>query len=144
MPPPSELLQGMLDPLILKSLAVHRMGISRPIAQVANKTFEVNPGSSFPALHGMAGLPASGVDRRPPSRQILSSDRDRQRGNSNPNREDGTGRPCQNSNVGSDWNTRRIARSLSLAKLIADLPCGITPVDISHRHGCRSCWRAWA
>jgi len=45
-PPPSELLQGMLDPLILKSLAVHRMGISRPIAQVANKTFEVNPGSS--------------------------------------------------------------------------------------------------
>src|SRR5215469_16822430 len=66
----------MLDPLILKSLAVHRMGISRPIAQVANKTFEVNPGSSFPALHGMAGLPASGVNRRPSSRQILSSDQD--------------------------------------------------------------------
>lgn len=56
MPPQSELLQGTLDLLILKSLAVqqlHGMGISRRIAQITNGTFEVKPGSLFPALHRM-------------------------------------------------------------------------------------------
>lgn len=56
MPPHSELLQGTLDLLILKSLAVqelHGMGISRRIAQITNGTFEVKPGSLFPALHRM-------------------------------------------------------------------------------------------
>lgn len=52
----SELLQGTLDLLILKSLALgemHGMGISRRIAQVTNGTFEVKAGSLFPALHRM-------------------------------------------------------------------------------------------
>jgi PadR family transcriptional regulator PadR len=58
MPPSSNiaLLQGTLDVLILKVLALepmHGLGISRRIAQVTNGTFEVKPGSLFPALHRM-------------------------------------------------------------------------------------------
>jgi PadR family transcriptional regulator PadR len=55
-PPQSDLLQGTLDLLILKSLALdelHGMGISRRIAQITNGTFEVKAGSLFPALHRM-------------------------------------------------------------------------------------------
>jgi len=51
-----ELLQGTLDLLILKSLALqplHGMGISRRIAQITNRAFEVKAGSLFPALHRM-------------------------------------------------------------------------------------------
>src|SRR5271156_881090 len=56
--PPSEpeLLQGTLDLLILKSLALtelHGMGISRRITQITNGAFEVKAGSLFPALHRM-------------------------------------------------------------------------------------------
>jgi PadR family transcriptional regulator PadR len=50
------LLQGTLDVLILKVLALgpmHGLGISRRIAQVTRGTFEVKPGSLFPALHRM-------------------------------------------------------------------------------------------
>jgi len=57
MPPfPTALLQGTLDVLILKALALepmHGLGISRRIAQVTNQTFHVKPGSLFPALHRM-------------------------------------------------------------------------------------------
>jgi len=56
MPPRFELLQGTLDVLILKSLALqelHGMGISRRIAQITKGTFEVKAGSLFPALHRM-------------------------------------------------------------------------------------------
>src|SRR6202165_1036763 len=52
----SDLLQGTLDLLILKSLALeqmHGMGISRRIAQITDGTFEVKAGSLFPALHRM-------------------------------------------------------------------------------------------
>ncbi len=52
----SDLLQGSLDLLILKSLALqplHGMGISRRISQISNGTFEVKAGSLFPALHRM-------------------------------------------------------------------------------------------
>src|ERR1700729_1087822 len=52
----SELLQGTLDLLILKSLALqplHGMGISRRISQIANSAFDVKAGSLFPALHRM-------------------------------------------------------------------------------------------
>jgi PadR family transcriptional regulator PadR len=52
----SELLQGTLDLLILKSLALqqlHGMGISRRITQITNGTFQVKAGSLFPALHRM-------------------------------------------------------------------------------------------
>jgi len=50
------LLQGTLDVLILKVLALepmHGLGISRRIAQITNGTFQVKPGSFFPALHRM-------------------------------------------------------------------------------------------
>jgi len=52
----TDLLQGTLDLLILKALVLeklHGMGISRRIAQITNGTFEVKPGSLFPALHRM-------------------------------------------------------------------------------------------
>jgi len=53
----STLLQGTLDLLILKTLAVeelHGLGVSRRIQQITNGTFVVKPGSLFPALHRMA------------------------------------------------------------------------------------------
>jgi transcriptional regulator len=53
---PTELLQGTLDLLILKALSLgplHGLAISRRIAQVTRGTFEVGPGSLFPALHRM-------------------------------------------------------------------------------------------
>jgi PadR family transcriptional regulator PadR len=53
---PTTLLQGTLDLLILKSLAVgemHGLGISRRIEQITGGTFVVKPGSLFPALHRM-------------------------------------------------------------------------------------------
>jgi PadR family transcriptional regulator, regulatory protein PadR len=53
---PTSLLQGTLDVLILKVLALeplHGLGISRRIARVTSGTFDVKPGSLFPALHRM-------------------------------------------------------------------------------------------
>jgi transcriptional regulator len=53
---PSRLLQGTLDLLILKSLALgemHGLGISRRIEQMTSGTFHVKAGSLFPALHRM-------------------------------------------------------------------------------------------
>src|ERR1041384_2365182 len=50
----TNLLQGTLDLLILKTLslgAMHGLGISRRIEQLTNGTFLVKPGSLFPALH---------------------------------------------------------------------------------------------
>ena len=52
----TNLLQGTLDLLIFKALAsqeLHGLGISRRIAEITNGTFEVKPGSLFPALHRM-------------------------------------------------------------------------------------------
>ena len=54
--PQSDLLQGTLDLLILKSLSaqqLHGMGISRRISQITGGTFDVKAGSLFPALHRM-------------------------------------------------------------------------------------------
>jgi PadR family transcriptional regulator PadR len=54
--PQSDLLQGTLDVLIMKSVALqelHGMGISRRISQMTHGTFEVKAGSLFPALHRM-------------------------------------------------------------------------------------------
>ena len=53
---PTNLLQGTLDLLILKSLALgelHGLGVSRRIEQITRGTFQVKPGSLFPALHRM-------------------------------------------------------------------------------------------
>ena len=52
----TDLLQGTLDALILKALALqelHGMGISRRIAQMTHEAFEVKAGSLFPALYRM-------------------------------------------------------------------------------------------
>src|ERR671929_1337640 len=54
--PPTNLLQGTLDLLILKALTLgelHGLGISRRIEQITRGTFLVKPGSLFPALHRM-------------------------------------------------------------------------------------------
>lgn len=50
------LLRGTLDLLILRILALqemHGLGISDRIGQISNGTFQVKPGSLFPALHRM-------------------------------------------------------------------------------------------
>jgi PadR family transcriptional regulator PadR len=55
-PDSTNLLQGTLDMMILKALALERMhglGISRRIEQITRGTFQVKPGSLFPALHRM-------------------------------------------------------------------------------------------
>ena len=52
----SDLLQGTLDLLVLKALApqpLHGLGVSNRIHQITNGTFDVKPGSLFPALHRM-------------------------------------------------------------------------------------------
>jgi transcriptional regulator len=52
----TNLLQGTLDVLILKALALepmHGLGISRRVSQITGGTFDVKPGSLFPALHRM-------------------------------------------------------------------------------------------
>lgn len=55
-PKKTNLLQGTLDLLILKTLSLgemHGLGISRRIEQLTHGTFHVKPGSLFPALHRM-------------------------------------------------------------------------------------------
>lgn len=54
MPPKSDLLQGTLDLLILKTLApgaMHGWGISLQIQKVSEDVLQVNQGSLYPALH---------------------------------------------------------------------------------------------
>ena len=54
MPPSTELLKGTLDLLILKTLDLeprHGISIADRIAQITRGTFQVKPGSLFPALH---------------------------------------------------------------------------------------------
>ena len=54
--PRTSLLQGTLDLLILKALALnelHGLGVSRRIEQITRGAFHVKPGSLFPALHRM-------------------------------------------------------------------------------------------
>lgn len=50
----TDLLKGTLDLLILRALLVnpdHGLGIARRIHQITKGTFDVKPGSLFPALH---------------------------------------------------------------------------------------------
>jgi transcriptional regulator len=49
-----DLLQGTLDLLILRTLALgpnHGLGVSRRLRQITGDVFDVKPGSLFPALH---------------------------------------------------------------------------------------------
>jgi PadR family transcriptional regulator, regulatory protein PadR len=54
MAPKSDLLQGTLDLLILRTLsgtAMHGWGISQRIQQLSKDVLQVNQGSLYPALH---------------------------------------------------------------------------------------------
>jgi transcriptional regulator len=54
MPKPSDLLQGTLDLLILKTLrreALHGWGISKRILELSDDVLSVQQGSLYPALH---------------------------------------------------------------------------------------------
>jgi PadR family transcriptional regulator PadR len=54
MSPKSDLLQGTLDLLILKTLVggpMHGWGVSLRIQQVSQEVLQVNQGSLYPALH---------------------------------------------------------------------------------------------
>lgn len=80
--PQTNLLQGTLDLLILKALALgemHGLGVSRRIEQMTQGTFQVKPGSLFPALHRMeeAGCLASvwGNPRATATQNITGSPR---------------------------------------------------------------------
>lgn len=53
---PSDLLPGTLDLLVLKAVSLgplHGLGVARRIEQLTGGTFQVKPGSLFPALHRM-------------------------------------------------------------------------------------------
>jgi PadR family transcriptional regulator, regulatory protein PadR len=55
-PKQTNLLQGTLEMMILKALALeelHGLGISSRIEQITRGTFQVKAGSLFPALHKM-------------------------------------------------------------------------------------------
>lgn len=52
--PPQELVQGTLDLLVLKTLALepmHGWGIAQRIQQVSQEVLQVGQGSLYPALH---------------------------------------------------------------------------------------------
>jgi len=54
MPPSSDLLQGTLDLLILRSLvleSMHGWGIAQRIQQVSQDVLQIGQGSLYPALH---------------------------------------------------------------------------------------------
>jgi PadR family transcriptional regulator PadR len=55
-PNQKNLLQGTLDLLILKAIGegeMHGLGVARRVEQITRGTFQVKPGSLFPALHRM-------------------------------------------------------------------------------------------
>lgn len=54
MPPSTDLLQGTLDLLILRTLALepmHGWGIAQRIQQISNEVLQIGQGSLYPALH---------------------------------------------------------------------------------------------
>jgi PadR family transcriptional regulator PadR len=54
MPPSTDLLQGTLDVLILKTLAhapMHGWGIASRIEQISEEVLQIGQGSLYPALH---------------------------------------------------------------------------------------------
>lgn len=64
----SELVQGTLDMLILKTLALeplHGYGIALRIEQITGGVFRVNPGSLFPALRRLERAGALRTEWRP-------------------------------------------------------------------------------
>jgi PadR family transcriptional regulator, regulatory protein PadR len=50
----TDIMKGTLDLLVLKTLALearHGVGVAERISQITRGTFQVKPGSLFPALH---------------------------------------------------------------------------------------------
>ena len=81
-PDQTNLMQGTLHMMILKALALgelHGLGVSRRIEQITKGTFQVKPGSLFPALHCMEeeGWLEShwGESEKQSARQVLQADR---------------------------------------------------------------------
>jgi PadR family transcriptional regulator, regulatory protein PadR len=71
----TDLLQGTLDLLILKVLALgplHGWGISRRLQQISGDTFQVTQGSLYPSLHRMVlqGLLDSEFEMSETSRRV--------------------------------------------------------------------------
>ena len=78
---PTELLQGTLDLLILKTLALepmHGWGITLRIQQITGEVLQVRPGALYPALHRLehqGWISAEvGRDGRRTPRQVLLVD----------------------------------------------------------------------
>jgi PadR family transcriptional regulator PadR len=54
MPPSTDLLQGTLDLLVLKTLALepmHGWGVAQRIQQISKEVLQIGQGSLYPALH---------------------------------------------------------------------------------------------
>jgi transcriptional regulator len=72
--PPAEIMKGTLDLLVLKTLELeprHGVGVADRIRQISNGTFDVKPGSLFPALHRLEeeGFIAGGWSETPEGRR---------------------------------------------------------------------------
>ena len=69
MPKPSDLLQGTLDLLILKTIArepLHGWAIAKRIQQLSDEVLAVQQGSLYPALHGSKRKAGSARSGRTP------------------------------------------------------------------------------
>ena len=74
----TDLLQGTLDLVILKVLALepmHGWGISQRIQQISKDVRQVNQGSLYPALHRLGSGPNRAPQMRTGKRSITSSTR---------------------------------------------------------------------
>ena len=74
-----DLLQGTLDLLVLKALALgplHGLGVSGRIEQITNGTFIVKPGSLFHPVQGREER--AGFDYESPLRKLFDAARDAQ------------------------------------------------------------------
>ena len=86
MPPPTSLLQGTLDLIVLKTLSwgpMHGFGIARWIQRTTDDVLQVEEGSLYPALYRMENrgwIKAQwATHRKRPARQVLHAHRRRGR-----------------------------------------------------------------
>src|SRR5579863_5319112 len=107
----SDLLQGTLDMLILKIVAlgpVHGYGISLRIRQISHDVLQVQQGSLYPAWKNEDGLPLSGASPKRVGRPSFTSYRRRAASNWRAKNRTGSGWLEQWSTFCKPWN-----RSLS-------------------------------
>ena len=102
---PSDLVQGTLDLLLLKILALepmHGWAIGQRLTQVSGEQLQVSDGSLYPALHiwnSKAGSPPRG--RKPSSAAGRSSTPSRARAAATSNTKRKTGNGCRPPSAGS-------------------------------------------